>query len=207
MRPGTCLALSDMSKRPRSVLLLAGGVAAALATAALAAPRDLVLYNHSPSVPEGFYVRTNASVAVGAFVTVRARDVAPEQAASRGFDDASDRFIKRVAAGAGARVCGDGRRVVVSGDNIVVGADDEQQHAAADGDHGGGAGGGDGRRAAAVRVLHTVDDDGQHVVGWRGCRVLAEDEVLLLGDTADSFDGRYWGPVRVELIEGVWRRF
>jgi type IV secretory pathway protease TraF len=200
------LALSGMFERPRSVLLLAGGVAAALATAALAAPRDLVLYNHSPSVPEGFYVRTNAPVAVGAFVTVRARDVAPEQAASRGFDDASDRFIKRVAAAAGARVCGDGRRVVVSGDNIVVGADDQHQHAAADGRDDVGGGGDDGhRRAAAVRVLHAVDD--ADVVGWRGCRVLAEGEVLLLGDTADSFDGRYWGPVRVELIEGVWRRF
>lgn len=194
--------------RLRSLLLLAGGVAAVLATAALAAPRDLVLYNHSPSAPVGFYVRTNAPVAVGAFVTVRARDVAPEQAASRGFDDASDRFIKRVAAAAGARVCGDGRRVVVSGDNIVVGrADDQQQQHAAggDGDHAGGAGGGDGHRAAAVRVLHAVGD--ADVVGWRGCRVLAEGEVLLLGDTADSFDGRYWGPVRVELIEGVWRRF
>jgi len=45
----------------------------------------------------------------------------------RRFDDASDRFIKRVAAGAGARVCGDSQRLVVSGDNIVVmGADDHQ---------------------------------------------------------------------------------
>jgi type IV secretory pathway protease TraF len=35
---------------------------------------------------------------------------------------------------------------------------------------------------------------------------LAANEVLLLGDTADSFDGRYWGPVSVDLIEGVWRK-
>jgi type IV secretory pathway protease TraF len=196
-----------MTKRGRSVLLLAGGVAAALA-AALAAPRDLLLYNHSPSVPEGIYVRTSAPVTVGAFVTVRARDVAPEEARRRGFEDASDRFIKRVAAGAGARVCGDGRRLVVSGDDIVVTGAADEQHAADDGDdHGDGAGGGDHRRAA-VRVLHPVGgDDDQHVVGWRGCRVLAEGEVLLLGDTADSFDGRYWGPVSVDLIEGVWRRF
>ena len=201
-----------MLERPRSVLLLAGGVAAALTAAALAAPRDLVLYNHSPSVPEGIYVRTSAPVTVGAFVTVRARDVAPEEAHRRGFEDASDRFIKRVAAGAGARVCGDGRRVVVSGDDIIIiGADDEQHHAAADDGDEHDARAGDGRRhaaAAAVRVLHAGggDDDDQHVAGWRGCRVLAEGEVLLLGDTADSFDGRYWGPVSVSLIEGVWRK-
>lgn len=199
-----------MFERPGYVLLLAGGVAAALLAAALAAPRDVLLYNHSPSVPEGIYVRTDAPVTVGAFVTVRARDVAPEEARRRGFEDASDRFIKRVAAGAGARVCGDGRRLVVSGADIVVtGADDEQHVVADDGDddRGGGAGGGD-RRRAAIRVLHPVGHgNDQAVVGWRGCRVLAEGEVLLLGDTADSFDGRYWGPVSVQLIEGVWRRF
>lgn len=199
-----------MFTRPRSLLLLAGGLAAALAAAALAAPRDLVLYNHSPSVPEGLYVRTNAPIAVGAFVTVRARDVAPEEAHRRGFEDASDRFIKRVAAAAGARVCGDGQRLVVSGDDIVViGADDQQQHDAAAGDDRGTDGGNadGGGPAGLVRVLHPVGDgDDDPVVGWRGCRVLAEGEVLLLGDTADSFDGRYWGPVRVDLIEGVWRK-
>ncbi|MBY0565718.1 MAG: S26 family signal peptidase [Hyphomonadaceae bacterium] len=39
---------------------------------------------------------------------------------------------------------------------------------------------------------------------WTGCRTL-RDEVFLLGDTPDSFDGRYWGPTSVELIEGAWR--
>jgi type IV secretory pathway protease TraF len=41
--------------------------------------------------------------------------------------------------------------------------------------------------------------------GWVGCRILASSEILLLGDTADSFDGRYWGPIPDNLIEGVWR--
>jgi hypothetical protein len=80
---------------------------------------------------KGFYVCTSAPVTVGAFVTVRARDVAPEGGRRRSFEDASDRFIKRVAAGAGAHVCGDGRRLVISGDDIVIiSAENEQQHAA-----------------------------------------------------------------------------
>ncbi|HYD86730.1 MAG TPA: S26 family signal peptidase [Vitreimonas sp.] len=158
-------------------------MAAALAAAALAAPRDLLIYNHSPSVPEGFYVRTSAPIAVDAFVTVRARDVAPQEAHRRGFDDASDRFIKRVAAAAGAHVCGDGQRLTITGD-----------------DRG-------GREHIAVRViLQDRDDDTRRPVGWRGCRTLAASEVLLLGDSDDSFDGRYWGPVSVDLIEGVWRK-
>ncbi len=176
-----------MFDRSRFILALAAVVAAALTAAALTAPRDLVLYNHSPSVPEGLYLRTGAPVTVGGFVTVRARDVAPEQAHQRSFEDAGDRFIKRVAAMGGARVCSDGRRLVVGSDGDGVGDD------------------GDDRRAVAIRVVDVRADQSIH--GWRGCRVLDAGEVLLLGDTEDSFDGRYWGPISTQLIEGVWRRF
>lgn len=34
---------------------------------------------------------------------------------------------------------------------------------------------------------------------------LAVDEVFLMGDTPDSFDSRYFGPVNTADIEGVWR--
>ncbi len=49
------------------------------------------------------------------------------------------------------------------------------------------------------------DAQGRALPRWRGCRSLAADEVFLLGDTDDSFDGRYWGPIDARLIEGVWR--
>ncbi len=42
------------------------------------------------------------------------------------------------------------------------------------------------------------------VEAWTGCRIL-DGEVLLLGQSADSFDGRYWGATRIEDIEGRWR--
>lgn len=132
---------------------------------------DWVIFNHSASIPSGFYVRTEGEVTPGAFVTVRARDVAPLEAHQRQFEDATDRFIKRVAAGAGATVCGEGGRLSVNG---VV-------------------------RAHALESASVA-------LGWSGCRILAADEILLLGDSADSFDGRYWGPTDVRLIEGVWRK-
>ncbi len=146
----------------------------ALVVAAGANQRDFIIYNHSPSVPPGIYVRTRAPVTVGVFVTVRARDVAPDEAHSRQFEDASDRFIKRVAATSGQRVCGDGASMLIDG-------------------------------VETVAIYQS--EDGSAPLGWVGCRALRADEVLLLGDTADSFDGRYWGPVSVQLIEGVWRRF
>lgn len=121
-------------------------------------------------MPEGLYVRDDGDVTLGAIVTVRARDVAPLQAAQRNLVGDRDRFIKRVAAVGGDEVCGDGERLSVNGGPVA-------------------------RRNTDAGVA----------LGWRGCRVLSEGEVLLLGETDDSFDGRYWGPTRVELIEGVWR--
>lgn len=48
------------------------------------------------------------------------------------------------------------------------------------------------------------DAEGRTLPRWDGCRRLRAGELFLLGDTVDSFDGRYWGPVTMSLIEGVW---
>jgi len=49
------------------------------------------------------------------------------------------------------------------------------------------------------------DGEGRALPTWRGCHRLGTGEVFLLGDTDDSFDGRYWGPISADLIQGVWR--
>lgn len=147
-----------------------GGAAIALITLA-AGHTDAVLYNHSPSIPVGFYLRDERAIERGAVVTVRAVDVAPETARARGFDSEGDQFIKRVAAVAGQHVCSDADVLTIDG------------------------------RVAAERYAQASSE----LRMWSGCRVLRNGEVLLLGDSADSFDGRYWGPVSVDLITGVWR--
>lgn len=57
-------------------------------------------------------------------------------------------------------------------------------------------------------IAHRSEHDvlGRQLPAWSGCRTLGE-QVLLLGDTPDSFDGRYWGPVTLASIEGVWETF
>ncbi|MGE0294563.1 MAG: S26 family signal peptidase [Hyphomonadaceae bacterium] len=57
-----------------------------------------------------------------------------------------------------------------------------------------------------VQVATRIERDlgGRPLPTWSGCRRLAVGELFLLGDTVDSFDGRYWGPVTRNLIEGVW---
>lgn len=46
---------------------------------------------------------------------------------------------------------------------------------------------------------------GERLPVWRGCRRLAPDERLLLGDTPTSLDSRYFGPVKLGEIDGVYR--
>ncbi len=148
-------------------LTVLAGLASGLRT------RDLVLYNHSPSLPVGFYLRTDDVVKRGAVVTVRAIDVVPAYAALRRFTGQRDRFIKRVAAGAGDTVCAESDAVEINA------------------------------RTVAYRVKQ--DNQGRVLPTWTGCITLSATQMFLMGDTADSFDGRYWGPIDVKFVEGVWR--
>jgi conjugative transfer signal peptidase TraF len=156
--------------RPIQIVLF--GLAALLAGAiAVSNLPTHILYNPSPSIPRGFYLRTDNTLEVGAIVTVRANDVAPAYARMRDFTDPTDRFIKRVAAVYGDQVCAHDQRMNINDGEPI-------------------------RRAER-------DAAGHELPQWTGCRTL-QNEVLLLGDTPDSFDGRYYGPISVDDIEGVW---
>jgi conjugative transfer signal peptidase TraF len=100
--------------RTRLAAFVIIGAAAALLALGTGA-RDILLYNATNSMPVGFYRRNETPPLRGAIVTVRARDVARAYAASRGFDDAGDRFLKRVAATAGDCVCAEGENIVING--------------------------------------------------------------------------------------------
>lgn len=48
------------------------------------------------------------------------------------------------------------------------------------------------------------DRRGRPLLAWRGCRPLQADELLVLGESAASFDSRYFGPVRRSAVAGVY---
>lgn len=50
------------------------------------------------------------------------------------------------------------------------------------------------------------DSLGRPLPSWSGCLQLAPNQVFLLGQTDDSFDSRYWGPISTDEIDGVWDR-
>lgn len=57
-------------------------------------------------------------------------------------------------------------------------------------------------RALAVRA---TDHRGVVLPRWTSCRALHRHELFVVGDTADSFDSRYFGPVRHAAVAGVYR--
>lgn len=54
-------------------------------------------------------------------------------------------------------------------------------------------------------VVHERDRRGVGLPAWRGCRRLGPQELFLLGDTPSSFDSRYFGPVHLSQVTGVYR--
>lgn len=150
-----------------------GSVALALAAVLNVHASPVLIYNPSPSVPVGFYWRGAGMPRIGDLVSVPAKITAPDFTRARGFNDRTDRFIKRIAATSGQVVCAVGDHVSIKGVRV------------------------------ARRSSH--DKMGRAFPTWSGCRTLKADEVFLLGDTPDSFDGRYWGPVRMADIDGPWR--
>jgi conjugative transfer signal peptidase TraF len=56
--------------------------------------------------------------------------------------------------------------------------------------------------AIAVGYTRERDSRGRALPVWQGCRVLAKDEVFLMNRAAESFDGRYFGPLPAASIVG-----
>ena len=51
-------------------------------------------------------------------------------------------------------------------------------------------------------IAKSASRTGEALPSWGGCRRLGASEVLLLGDTADSYDGRYFGVTLAEAVVG-----
>jgi conjugative transfer signal peptidase TraF len=161
----------------RFVLAILFAVSAAAAAMAAPSMAPVVIYNGSPSAPVGFYFR--APVPRGE--TVRRGAFVTIASVKVARDYARLRHF------AGSRnwfikrvAATEGARICAQGDVVSIDARNVKRLAR--------------------------DREGRTLPTWTGCRQLARDEVFLLGDTPDSFDSRYWGPVRVDDLDGVWTR-
>lgn len=61
------------------------------------------------------------------------------------------------------------------------------------------------RAAGRVLIAHANDRSGAPLPRWSGCRSLRTGEIFVAGDSRDSFDSRYFGPVREAAVTGVYQ--
>jgi conjugative transfer signal peptidase TraF len=107
--------------KPRRCAVVGGiGVAALMATIGHP-PRPRVIWNASASAPIGLYwVYVGGTVEVGDMVIVRLPAQFRQLAAERHYLPNNVPLLKRVAAVAGDRICGDGPRLLLNGRQVAA---------------------------------------------------------------------------------------
>jgi conjugative transfer signal peptidase TraF len=94
---------------------------AALITSVLREPRPLLVWNASASAPVGLYAVTRADrVRAGDMVIAWAPEPARSLAAERRYLPSNVPLVKRIAAGAGDRVCAIGEAIAVNGRHVAA---------------------------------------------------------------------------------------
>ena len=137
-------------------------------------PNPVVLWNRSPSEPEGLYVRTGTFPLPGNIIAFHAPpQVFPYADARMGYLHHIP-ILKSVGAGEGQSVCTDGGKLVIDG-NVVA-------------------------------SIQSFDSHGDRLPTWHGCQVLRVGEVFVFSARIpNSFDSRYYGPIKTDQILGVFR--
>ena len=107
LRIGAAMPAPTLSSRAKVLVLTC--VLAGIGLAVLR-PRDLILYNPTGSLEQGFYIRAGQPVERGVVVTVPVHTSRLAYVREGHVRAAGDRFLKRIAAIGGDRVCsGDGQ--------------------------------------------------------------------------------------------------
>jgi len=168
-----------MVMRPKRKGLVAGTL---VLVATLIGVRQLdapiILYPASASLPKGFYLRTFGAVEIGKIAAFPMPEVARRYEAQHG-DQVPESFLFMKPIAAGP------------GDQVCNGP----------------AGLFLNGRHLATTASH--DALGNPLPVWSDCQQLKEDEFFMLSDYApNSFDSRYFGPIKTDEIVGVyWAAF
>jgi conjugative transfer signal peptidase TraF len=132
------------------------------------------LWNDSPSMDTGIYRKTETLPGRGSIVSFEIPEAARLYARQRGIEIGWGSFLKPVAAIAGDDVC------VSLDEGLVI----------------------NGEWLATVR---RTDAAGHVVAAWSHCRQLMAGEFFVYAPRVEnSYDSRYYGPVRAEMIKGVY---
>ena len=161
-----------MQRRRRQVAWSVALGVIAIGASAIFHPAPFLVWNASASVPVGLYLRAPAA-------TIRRGDLVLARLPKAAGRMAADRGYLPAAVPLVKPIAATaGDTVCAIGDSVSI----------------------DGREVA--RRLET-DSKGRPMPSWSGCRTLQSGEVFLLAKgVPDSFDGRYFGPIKRSQIVG-----
>lgn len=110
-------------RRDLKSLALGGAAVSALAVAAFADMPPLLLWNASPSAPEGLYRIERRRPERGDYALVRSSEPVRSLLAERGYLPPSVPLVKRVAAQEGAEICRRGDKILIDGTVVAYALD------------------------------------------------------------------------------------
>lgn len=171
------IASQDPAKRRRALRTVLTGLVPVAAVAGIAAalPGPLVIRNPSPSLPIGYYARSSEAPATGGIIAFHVPELGRAYAAAHVAPLIRSGIIKRIAAGQGDRVCTTGP------EGLTI----------------------NGKRIAPIV---RADRFGRPLPHWQECRPLTAGEYFVFSDRIpNSYDSRYYGPVRSGDIIGTYR--
>jgi conjugative transfer signal peptidase TraF len=147
---------------------------AALATSSILFADRQIVINTSPSVQPGLYLRSSTHPAVGQIVDFRIPPAARNYMETRTGRNGENWYIlKPIVAGPGDRVDTTGKWLLING-----------------------------RQIAPMPPIN--DTGGRSLPIWRDNRVLGADEFFVFSNRIpNSFDSRFYGPIRREQIAAV----
>jgi len=144
-------------------------------TSMMSLASPLILYPSSASLPAGPYVRSFDQPDVGKIIAFTPPEVAKRYWKTRGQGLPEGFLFMKPV------IAGPGDRVCNSAEGLFV-----------------------NDRLLALTASH--DAIGQALPIWRGCGELVEGRYFMFSSHApNSFDSRYFGPIKVEVILGVYR--
>ena len=134
----------------------------------------LILYPASTSLPKALYFQTFGEIKIGKIVAFPVPEAARHYQAQRGGQSPEGFLFMKPV------IAGPGDQVCNGHAGLIL----------------------NGNRQA-VTAIH--DHTGNPLPVWRGCRSLGQDEFFMVSDhAANSFDSRYFGPVKADAIVGVY---
>lgn len=163
------------NRRALRIVLLGLAPVAAAAAVAAALPGPIVIHNPSPSLPTGYYTRTSERPEPGRIIAFQIPAMGRAYAAAHMPPLIRAGIIKRIAAGEGDRVCTTGS------EGLTI----------------------NGKRIAPIVK---ADRFGRPLPHWQDCRALRAGEYFVFSDRIpNSYDSRYYGPVKASDIIGTYR--